>query len=42
MNRLALIVPLLALTSALALAQKNRVTMTFAPQEKTPAFEVTG
>lgn len=40
MKTLALIVPFLVLTSALALAQKSHVTVTFAPQEKTPAFDV--
>ena len=38
MKRLALVVPILVVTSTLVLGQSRRVTVTFSPEEKTPAF----
>jgi hypothetical protein len=38
LKRLALVVPIFVLASTLVLAQSQRVTVTFSPQEKTPAF----
>jgi hypothetical protein len=39
LKRLALVVPIFVLASTLVLAQSQRVTVTFSPQEKTPAFK---
>ena len=38
MKRLALVVPIFGVASTLVVAQNQRVTVTFSPQEKTPAF----
>jgi len=39
LKRLALVVSIFVLASTLVLAQSQRVTVTFSPQEKTPAFK---
>ncbi len=38
MKKLALVVQILVMASTLVLAQSRRVTVTFSPEEKTPAF----
>ena len=39
MNRSVFVVPILVATSTLLLAQSRQVSMTFSPEEKTPAFK---
>jgi hypothetical protein len=38
LKRLALVVPIFVVAAALVLAQSQRVTVTFSPEKKTPAF----